>query len=193
MLPPGRWALTPPFHPYRRPNHSRCPGGFPPGYHRVSFRRRYILCGTFRDTAAAVAFATIATASPGVTRRVALHLETLCRRGESLSPASQSYSSASAEWCPDFPPAQFARAFRGRRSSGSPATSIISRVLLGRLKKRLAVAKLTPQQFLEFGFGKNCYSKFLGLVLLRTWVGAYYDVVCFFADRSGYFATVLLH
>jgi hypothetical protein len=71
MLPPGRWALTPPFHPYRRPNHSRCPEGFPSSYHRVSFRRRYILCGTFRDVAAEAAFAATPTTSPGVTRRVA--------------------------------------------------------------------------------------------------------------------------
>ena len=27
----------------------RCPEGFPPGYHRDTLRRRYILCGTFRD------------------------------------------------------------------------------------------------------------------------------------------------
>lgn len=26
----------------------RCPEGFPPGYHRVTRRRRYIFCGTFR-------------------------------------------------------------------------------------------------------------------------------------------------
>ncbi len=44
----------------------RHPEGFPSGYHRDTLRRRYILCGTFRNTAAC------ATTSPGVTRRVAL-------------------------------------------------------------------------------------------------------------------------
>src|SRR5215469_2632446 len=29
----------------------RCPEGFPPGYHRDTLRRRYILCGTFRGAA----------------------------------------------------------------------------------------------------------------------------------------------
>ena len=72
MLPPGRWALTPPFHPYpttapfemsRRFSFELSPG---------TFRRRYILCGTFRDVAATAAFAATPTAPPGVTRRVAL-------------------------------------------------------------------------------------------------------------------------
>src|SRR5215470_5177638 len=64
LLPP-RWALTPPFHPYLRANHADIPEVFPPVCHRVTLRRRYLLCGTFRDAAAC------ATSSPGVTRRVA--------------------------------------------------------------------------------------------------------------------------
>jgi hypothetical protein len=58
----------------------RCPEGFPPGYHRDTLHRRYILCGTFRDAALA-----------------------------SLIPwryqARRPYF-AVAKWCPDFPPAQ---------------------------------------------------------------------------------------
>ena len=50
MLPPGRWALTPPFHPCLRPNHTtsrRFSSGLSPG----CTRRRFVLCGTFRDAA----------------------------------------------------------------------------------------------------------------------------------------------
>src|SRR6516164_2360405 len=48
MLPPGRWALTPPFHPYRRcwPFED-----VPKVFLRAItglLRRRYILCGTVR-------------------------------------------------------------------------------------------------------------------------------------------------
>ena len=52
LLPP-RWALTPPFHPcLALRTIRRHPEGFPPGYHRVTLRRRFVLCGAFRDAAA---------------------------------------------------------------------------------------------------------------------------------------------
>ena len=50
MLPPGRWALTPPFHPCQTMRAiRRRPAGFPARCHRAALRRRYILCGTFRE------------------------------------------------------------------------------------------------------------------------------------------------
>ena len=50
MLPPERWALTPPFHPCQTERAlRRRPAGFPAGCHRASLGRRYILCGTFRE------------------------------------------------------------------------------------------------------------------------------------------------
>ena len=50
MLPPERWALTPPFHPCQTERaFRRRPAGFPARCHRASLGRRYILCGTFRE------------------------------------------------------------------------------------------------------------------------------------------------
>ena len=49
MLPPGRWALTPPFHPYRRCQPLE---DVPKVFLRAItglLRRRYILCGAVRD------------------------------------------------------------------------------------------------------------------------------------------------
>src|SRR5579859_1515701 len=62
ILLPGRWALTPPFHPCLTKAALQQPGFRPPLREDVSqvplrdatvlSRRRYILCGTFRDVAA---------------------------------------------------------------------------------------------------------------------------------------------
>jgi hypothetical protein len=50
MLPPERWALTPPFHPCQTERaFRRRLAGFPARCHRASPSRRYILCGTFRE------------------------------------------------------------------------------------------------------------------------------------------------
>jgi hypothetical protein len=50
MSPPGRWALTPPFHPYQTKRAIRRRlEGFPPSCHRAALRRRYLLCGAVRD------------------------------------------------------------------------------------------------------------------------------------------------
>jgi hypothetical protein len=64
MLPPERWALTPPFHPCQTERaFRRRPAGFPARCHRASLGRRYILCGTFRSSAA------LRRVKPGATRR----------------------------------------------------------------------------------------------------------------------------
>jgi|GEM_PF-4849421 len=64
MLPPERWALTPPFHPCQTERaFRRRPAGFPARCHRASLGRRYILCGTFRSSAAP------RRVEPGPTRR----------------------------------------------------------------------------------------------------------------------------
>jgi hypothetical protein len=111
MLPPERWALTPPFHPCQTERAFRGRlAGFPARCHRASLSRRYILCGTFREQwhrLQPVDFSSLHLLTslkrsrtdsslrhrtPGVTRRVALFrhrlLPSLRRR------------------CPDFPPAQ---------------------------------------------------------------------------------------
>ena len=49
-LPPGRWALTPPFHPYQmRSIETGMPLVLPRACRRDRAHRRYILCGTFRS------------------------------------------------------------------------------------------------------------------------------------------------
>ncbi len=74
VSPPGRWALTPPFHPCQTSRaFRRRLTGFPVRCHRASLRRRSILCGNFRDAVVTPGFGpTSSTSSPGVTRRVAL-------------------------------------------------------------------------------------------------------------------------
>src|SRR5260370_10897129 len=53
VSPPERWALTPPFHPCQTLRAlRRRPAGFPARCHRAALRRRSILCGTFRSSAA---------------------------------------------------------------------------------------------------------------------------------------------
>ena len=49
MLPSARWALTPPFHPYRRhgPNRRLARFPFEPPQRRIT-HRRFIFCGTVR-------------------------------------------------------------------------------------------------------------------------------------------------
>ena len=72
VLPPERWALTPPFHPYQA--NELCED-VPQVYLRdatVPFRRRYILCGTFRERISSTSRSRChPNRSPGVTRRVA--------------------------------------------------------------------------------------------------------------------------
>ena len=88
----------PTFSPLPAREPCRHPEGFPPVCHRVTLRRRYLLCGTFRDAAA------YATMSPGVTRRIALHPESHRLEGFTLAPQPQSYFFTRVKWCPDFPP-----------------------------------------------------------------------------------------
>jgi hypothetical protein len=58
VLPPERWALTPPFHPCQTMRaFRRRPAGFPARCHRAALRRRSILCGTFRSAVVAASLA----------------------------------------------------------------------------------------------------------------------------------------
>ena len=92
MLPPGRWALTPPFHPYQmRLTQSGGPLVLPQACRRGTSR-----IGGLFSVALSVAAppgcpcGPLAAQPPGVTRRVALR-RGLLRAGD--------------DWCPDFPPA----------------------------------------------------------------------------------------
>src|SRR5882672_677215 len=57
VLPPERWALTPPFHPCQTLRaFRRRLAGFPARCHRAALRRRSILCGTFRSALSGTVF-----------------------------------------------------------------------------------------------------------------------------------------
>ena len=86
----------------------RHPEGFPPGYHRDTLRRRYILCGTFRDAILA--------------NRIPWRYQARCPILFLRLAAETAYRTY--RWCPDFPPAQ-PLAQPGQRSSSSPANLII--------------------------------------------------------------------
>jgi hypothetical protein len=90
VLPHERWALTPPFHPCQTKRAVRRRlAGFPARCHRAALHRRYILCGTIRDSphrtglnpaphaeaCNSASRQTLRGSPPGVTRRVALYPE----------------------------------------------------------------------------------------------------------------------
>ena len=110
MLPPERWALTPPFHPCQTERaFRRRPAGFPARCHRASLGRRYILCGTFREQwhrLKPVLFLRrtthIAQAKPHRLKSVPPHPWRYQARCPISSPALASLRRR----CPDFPPAQ---------------------------------------------------------------------------------------
>jgi hypothetical protein len=52
----GAVGSYPTFSPLPALRTIRHPEGFPPGYHRVPLRGRFILCGTFRSALVAAAF-----------------------------------------------------------------------------------------------------------------------------------------
>ena len=65
VLPPERWALTPPFHPCQTElAFRRRLAGFPVRCHRAPLRRRSILCGTFRDAVVAASYLAIFNLAP---------------------------------------------------------------------------------------------------------------------------------
>jgi len=152
MSPPERWALTPPFHPCQtlRALRRRL-AGFPARCHRAALRRRSILCGTFRSSAAPhpdlvgtlhaeacnSAFQqTLRGRPPDVIRRVALSrvpltalrspLKTSAWRPPIKTTANGQRASGR---CPDFPPAPtfVAASFAFFASRFSPGTSPLFR------------------------------------------------------------------
>ena len=69
LSPHERWALTPPFHPYRGISFRGRLAGFPARCHRAPFHRRFIFCGTFREPHRTH---DVRRSPPDVIRRVAL-------------------------------------------------------------------------------------------------------------------------
>jgi len=118
MSPPGRWALTPPFHPCQmRLTKRGRPSVLPQACRRgTSITGGFIFCGTFRSR---VPWRKLSLAisnrdqPPGVTRRVALY------------PRSRQWQLRRVVGVRTFPPPADL-AIADRRSSGSPATTIIA-------------------------------------------------------------------
>ena len=109
VLLPGRWALTPPFHPCLTDEQIE---DVPQVYLRdatVLRRRRFIFCGTIRERISEHRLNSVPPRrSPDVIRRVALYPEPAVKRvkGFPVRPGR----------CPDFPPAHPSLALR--RCSG---------------------------------------------------------------------------
>ena len=114
-LLPERWALTPPFHPYRRSAPKKMSRRFSfelsPGAHR----RRYSLCGTVRNVFPGAALRRLGTNWNDAPWRYQAHCP---------SPLAQMR-------CPDFPPVPLL-AQKNQRLSSPPAKLIIARDLAQR-------------------------------------------------------------
>src|SRR5260370_23263752 len=65
VSPPGRWALTPPFHPCQTSRaFRRRLAGLPVRCHRASLRRLSLLSGTFRSAVVAPGFSPDSSSLP---------------------------------------------------------------------------------------------------------------------------------
>jgi hypothetical protein len=116
MLPSERWALTPPFHPYRNAHANRRRlAGLPASCHRAAPSGGLSFCGTIREQ-----------------QRKLSPVLPLPWRYQARCPflPAPTLRLALRRWCPDFPPAcdcrELPRVSASQRSPGSPANSIIS-------------------------------------------------------------------
>src|SRR5216684_4494409 len=106
VLPPERWALTPPFHPCQTSRaFRRRLTGFPVRCHRASLRRRSILCGTFRSASSGTG---IPACPPGF---APWRYQARCPVKSSADHSSAAFRRPRTDQrasgrCPDFPPAQ---------------------------------------------------------------------------------------
>jgi hypothetical protein len=138
VIAAGAVGSYPTFSPLPASRSIRRPsGGFPSVGHRDTLRRRYILCGTFREqqhrlqpvifsrrplirtNSKSYTNSSLCYRSPGVTRRVALHPQTSRPKGILCSRKGVSGLSSRP-----------AAAQPSQRSSSSPANSIITRLLV---------------------------------------------------------------
>jgi hypothetical protein len=115
MLPSERWALTPPFHPYRNARAKRRRlAGLPASCHRAAHSGGLSFCGTIREQQ----------------RKLSLAVP-LPWRYQARCPflPAPTLRPALRRWCPDFPPAllqgrtKVRHLQKSQRSPGSPATS----------------------------------------------------------------------
>jgi hypothetical protein len=144
MLPPERWALTPPFHPYRAASPSairlrgllsgrlkvflqmateaRCTGGL------------FSVALSVAENLASLARTARRSRPPGVTRRVAPW--SFPRRAPDFHPEQQ----ARRPRCPDFPPGQLSCESRPSDHPAHPPTASISLAPKWRARNRTQAA-----------------------------------------------------
>jgi hypothetical protein len=106
MLPillPGRWALTPPFHPCLTNQLCEDVSQVSLRDATVLFRRRYILCGTFRNRAAPRRAKLDATRRSVVIPRCGTCVAVPWRY-QARCPTSSPTLASLRRRCPDFPP-----------------------------------------------------------------------------------------
>jgi|GEM_PF-2896557 len=204
MLPSARWALTPPFHPYRTYGRKRRLARFPfePPQRRVA-NRRSILCGTFRSRIPCRELSPACRERPpGVTRRVAPcpeRSEGLNHRQSqdkpqasrpAISESGLSSRAASREAAPAI--AQLIRHFNYTRKTpeipaltrrifvGAPLAAPSDELPANQVSQPLTVdlgcSLLHPNELLESGFVYDWDAELFGLVEFRAGVGAYYYV-----------------
>jgi hypothetical protein len=110
MLPPERWALTPPFHPCQTERaFRRRLAGFPARCHRASLGRRYILCGTFRERWYRLKPVLFARRTTHIAQAAPHRLKSVPPppwRYQARCPISSPALASLRRRCPDFPPAQ---------------------------------------------------------------------------------------
>jgi hypothetical protein len=157
MLPPRRWALTPPFHPYQADGRLRRLVRFPfePPQRRVS-HRRFIFCGTFRSRALSSATPWRYQARCPNSRHCRKFALRRFRRRAFLShsPFGGNLESGLSSR------AALLRA-QHRRSPDSPADSIIR----GRLKRHNGTGLLRSDKLLELGFVEDWDFELAGFVV----------------------------
>ena len=133
MLPSERWALTPPFHPYRKVRAKRRRlAGLPASCHRAAPSGGLSFCGTIRELSSTdfslCCFRGAFTTEKPHRLKSVLPLPWRYQARCPFLPAP-TFRPTLRRWCPDFPPARdcrkLPRVSASQRSPGSSAAHII--------------------------------------------------------------------
>jgi hypothetical protein len=194
VLPPERWALTPPFHPCQTSRaFRRRLTGFPVRCHRASLGRRSILCGTFRS-------AVVAAGYPAVFNFAPWRYQARCPVKSSANHSAATFrrlriDQRASGRCPDFPPAQPSCDDQASDHPARPPFSLYrEKVRADREGFRNALFNLLQaEELLEFALAQDGHAKFLRFVVLRPRIGTHNDIIRLLAHRPGNFPAVLLH
>jgi hypothetical protein len=200
MSPPGRWALTPPFHPCQM--RSTETGGLPV-FPKACRRGASITGGLFSvalSVAAALecAFAHPSTQPPGVTRRVALPWPALA--------SSPQLESGLSSRSPRLHGTNRLTRRRNYTMTGARLQSLTPIAIQPRMTQTRAVqpalrrsaargprGSACTEELLELVFVQDWYLKGSSLLKFRSGIRADHHVVGFLAHRGTWFAAVRGH